>query len=1074
MKKNYIYTVAATLIALALVLSCSKSEVEQQNNENGSEEITGPQITTITAYLPEEEPKVAITEATDYGSAILNWEENDQIVLVDADNHHFTYGINNETIDGKQASFTKVTLGNIGLGPYTIFYHRSKPLDLDKFNSVSYDGQVQEANGSTSHLQYGAKIEGLDLELDSSNLTIIFTKEWAEEHSCTLTENSVIQFLLKLPEGVSEVYSIYIHDGGDFKQTLWMKDGENLYAAPNSKQVIKGYMMIPELDLTGQITVRVETEDGAFEASYDLNTTDWVGGSQYTIQKNMSALSAVTGDHAAMEIHAKSAQDILQFKAGVLAGKARFEASTVTLENDITISAWNESISGFQGKFGSTSSADKKCLSVTTGTAALFNDIPSGATLENLILDGSFAFTHTSSTQYSPLANQLHGRLSYVTVSANIELTATSTSSWMDLGGLVGRVNGGAASFSNCEFTGSISVPSTFSTSNVNGLRLGGLVGYLTKAITISNCSFKGTIKCEGTFSAGPIDYSDPEKHPTLIVGGIVGKLQNGTISSCTTIDAEDSSKPYLSISETTYKGSILLKTSACNAVAVGGITGFCYDGSASITGCTNNTSILTNVTPTDAANVYLFSGGIVGLNRNNITDCKNNGAQQHFSSSRIQSIGGIIGRQHAGTITVSSDGFSNTGSITIYSSPTSGSYQLATGGIIGLSTIAINGGDSNLISNSSTGTISQKFNGLKNSATASATNQDGVFIGGIVGFSSVGIAHTSNQGSIEFVCKHVGSETEEGGANFVHLGGIVGKVTPTSLVDIEYCSNSGNITFDPTLTAPHHNGKSGGEAAITYAKYDHNYIGGIVGYGYLVNIKGDSSNKTTNSGTILGGDGSGNNNTAETFWVGGIVGRLEGASSSISYCELTGSGKANNNHFSNKAYNSYCPLCGGIAGEVLGSSANHASVSNCTVSSTADIIGRRGQCGGIIGYSRYGDISNCTVPISFGNSAYCYGGIIGWLRQGSVSSSTFSGSKIRSSQMSYGGGIVGYLQNSTIDGCNSDATDVSKNGATATAGGIAGQTTSGATIMNCHYKSSISMCGDSNYTDGGNNAADR
>ena len=64
---------------------------------------------------------------------------------------------------------------------------------------------------------------------------------------------------------------------------------------------------------------------------------------------------------------------------------------------------------------------------------------------------------------------------------------------------------------------------------------------------------------------------------------------------------------------------------------------------------------------------------------------------------------------------------------------------------------------------------------------------------------------------------------------------------------------------------------------------------------------------------------------------------------------------------------------------------------------------------------------------------------------------------------------------NSTVDDCSSSATDVSKNGtAVTTTGGIAGKSVAPSTIRNCHYASTIGkICGDSNFTDGGGNAAD-
>ena len=322
MKKNFLI-VFALLAAAVAVFSCSKAMTEQRTDADSSEvEQKDNQIVTITAYLPEDDAdtRVSITEAGDYKSAQLAWQENDQLQLVCASGS-FTFGIDNSSIEGNKATFNLVGSNPIGDGPYTIFYHPSRPLTLDAFNAISYDGQVQSGNGSTAHLKCGMKLSNVN-----SYESIVFSNEWAQSHSegnaGTLTEDSVLQLLLKVPDEVTEVYSIYVHDNGSFKQTLWLTNGANLFVMPNSVDVVKAYMMVPDMDLTGPLTIRVEAKEGAYEVEYPLTgTADWVGGKQYTIQKNLSGLSAITGEHAAMEIHAKSAQDILQFRAGVNAGQ---------------------------------------------------------------------------------------------------------------------------------------------------------------------------------------------------------------------------------------------------------------------------------------------------------------------------------------------------------------------------------------------------------------------------------------------------------------------------------------------------------------------------------------------------------------------------------------------------------------------------------------------------------------------------------------------------------------------------------------------------------------------------------
>ena len=1050
-----------------LAFSCDKVDFKETAVDDSSLENPGVQPSveqiTISAYLPEDGvmkggTKVAITEAGDYSKAELAWEAGDQITIVSTGTPvTATLGIS--SIDGKKAEFSGPA--PVGTAPYTIFYHRSKPLTIEKFDSITCDGQVQDGNGSTSHLQYGMKLEGVN-----AYQSLTFSQEWAAANSeggtGTITQNSVLQMILKLPDGVGEVYSIYVHDDGAFKQTLWLTDGANLFATPTAGHIIKAYMMVPDMDLaSGNLTVRVETEDGAYEAAYPLNTTDWTGGAQYTVQKNMSGLSAVTGEHAAMEIHAKSAQDILQFKEGVAADNARFKASNVVLESDIDMSSagtWSASIPDtFKGTFGSASALEKKRISGISATAPLFVGIPSGATMKDFELTGSFTFVQSAADYLGALAKTAQGTISGVTVGASISVNCNKAiNGLVDFGGLVGRVNNLSASIDDCCFNGSITVLSTYSNTNANGIRLGGLVGYVTKQITISDSSFEGVIRCEGAVSAEATDPTDAEKHPALSIGGIVGKLQKGIISDCTTTDADDALKPGITVNKTDYKGSIFVKSSTYNSVAIGGIAGFCYDDSASITGCSNACSILTNVTTENADSVYLFSGGIVGLNRENVTDCSNTGTQQHFSTSRWQSIGGLIGRHH-GTLTVSSGVKNIGGSISVDYSPSIGKYQLTTGGLIGYSTVAINGISSANFSNS--GIIQVNHSGVK--CTPTAGNDYGLFLGGIVGYATADVKNASNSGNVTFVCKNAGSAEVEGGSQYVYLGGIVGKVIGSSYsarVDVEYCSNSGVLTHNPTSTAPN--------SATCF--YQYNYLGGIAGYAEFVNIKGDASNKTTNSGSITGGctpnESSYHDNT---FFIGGIVGYMNGRNSSVDYCDLTGSANIYNNHWTNRAVGTTCPMCGGIAGVIYGTSSNHATISNCSVASTTTVNGRRGVVGGIVGWCRGGTVTNCIVNNNLSTSSYGVGGIAGRTDYGDITSCTFNGTSITSSQAQKMGGIVAIIGNAscTIDGCNSYVTTISTT--TNASGAIAGTSVANSIIKSCHYKSGMSICGDAIFTAG-------
>ena len=149
--------------------------------------------------------------------------------------------------------------------------------------------------------------------------------------------------------------------------------------------------------------------------------------------------------------------------------------------------------------------------------------------------------------------------------------------------------------------------------------------------------------------------------------------------------------------------------------------------------------------------------------------------------------------------------------------------------------------------------------------STPTEENDYGLFLGGIIGYTTKGVKNVSNTGNVTYTCTAVGI-----GAQYVYLGGVIGKIKAANAVDVEHCTNSGKIQFVVSATDK----ANATHKANADTRYYYNYLGGIAGYAINANIKGDSLNKCTNSALIKGGDGSDNNNQATpSFMIGGIVG---------------------------------------------------------------------------------------------------------------------------------------------------------------------------------------------------------
>ncbi len=738
-------------------------------------------------------------------------------------------------------------------------------------------------------------------------------------------------------------------------------------------------------------------------------------------------------------------------------------------------------------------------ISGLEATVPLFAAIGGAGHVSDFTIDSScsFTFTHpdTAELNAGAVVGYHKGELKDVEVEADVALVAGEVSQATCLGGIAGRITEGVVD--NCSYSGAITVPAGFQ-SAAKKIQMGGIVGWISNGSgKVQNSDFEGTIDNQGQLIAAS-ETSDFKNNPQLMIGGIAG-LNSGTLDNCSV--ANHATGITVTPAEgKNYTGTIVTHSANAYHYAIAGIAGR-NDGT--INGCTNNASIV-NIFSADrgtSGNMngrYLNAGGIVGYNSSTISGSNNYGSIIDRANPKVHYVGGIAGRNVGGTISNSDNNSTgtigvgtshvspygarmlyvggitasnesgtvsnihNSGNITVSRMENTGGVLARVGGVIGENNAAIDGSAlAGTITN--LGNISQS-SGNEMCSTPTADNDYGFFFGGITGYTTAGVKNVSNSGNVGYTCTATGV-----GAQYVYLGGIAGKVLAASAVDVEKCTNSGKVTFTATASYSENNA----------TRYYYNYLGGIVGYAKNANIKGDSSNKCTNSAQVKGGDGSSNNNQGTpSFMIGGIVGYITG-DSSIEYCDLTGSGNPYNDHWSNRGIGSYdCPAVGGIAGQIFGADGAEIPVSNCAVASTASINARRGAVGGIVGLAQYAEISDCTVPIIFQTtqSGYFYGGIVAAAQNSTISNCTYSGATIRSSQMQIGGGIVGQLDSgSTVDSCSSSATDISKNGtAVTTTGGIAGKSVAGTTISNCHYTATIGkICGDTNFIDGGGNAAD-
>lgn len=436
-----------------------------------------------------------------------------------------------------------------------------------------------------------------------------------------------------------------------------------------------------------------------------------------------------------------------------------------------------------------------------------------------------FKFNYATSEQSVPIGNS-STKFSGTFDGKNHTISNFKTSG--QYSGLFGYVNG--ATIQNL----TVNV-----TNNAGATSAGGLVGAVNGTTTIRNCTVNGTIS--GTHQ----------------VGGFVGFAQG------------------------VYQDTTLVLP--CNLT---------------IEGCTNNATVTTTSQASD--NNRTSAGGFVGyvnagatvtiksyIDENGKTKkSTNNGKISTTSSADNKGVGGFVGYSY-GKITLTDCVNEKNATIT-------GKERV--GGLVGY----IGKADSD----------SQKemvISGCENKAAVTSNSTNDVYgIGGIVGYNSghkVAITNCINSGAITGTHETAGiigysdhseiSNCTNSGAvsGFATVGGIVGKMGGGSIVSCKNtatvkASKARDIDGDGNLDGAYLGGIAGWIAGNVNNCYNSgtvttetswgnsNIVGGIVGY--LVN--GKTVSYCYNSGTIVG-----------SSQIGGIIGYLPGALTTVTYCYHSG-----------------------------------------------------------------------------------------------------------------------------------------------------------------------------------------
>ena len=720
----------------------------------------------------------------------------------------------------------------------------------------------------------------------------------------------------------------------------------NKELATSTSEAVVYYLVIPARTYENGFDIIVQDVNGHIMTKSKSGSWTAVPGKLY----NMPEFEfAPTGTELGIEI--ASAEDLIAFATAYnngeydALGSSLIATVTADLTFDATSSAAFNATGGIGTKegvgsgtadnyFDGTFNGGSHTISGLSATVPLFVATQRSASIKDLTIDNTCSFTFTNpgsgNLEIGSVVGYHRGTLDNVSVAADVTLAEVAdVTSITALGGLVGRIVVGSIE-NGCVYSGLISTPAGYTSTGY--VRIGGLAGEITNAEgSVRGSFFKGAIS-----NAAQVTSTD-KTNPYLIIGGIVGYLLAGEVSSCeSTADHADVESAYSG-----FVAKIVNKTEVAYHSAVGGIVGESVQGT--ISDCTNAATIGCSIFKgSDATGRYMRTGGIVGKNgaESTVTGCVNNATVQHRSNPRLQSIGGIAG-WNAGTINACTNNAAvnhmtsgestaagrvvsiggvigenyadnkisdvhNTANLEISSMEDSDKSAERLGGVIGYNEGNVVGGASKDITNSGQVYHSPNF----------TTQFLGYYVGGIVGLTTASVKNAKNTGRTYF--RWQGSTL---GASGVCLGGIAGKAEGASST-IENCENivDGEITNSAQVylylpgTAGHNN----------------NYVGGIVGLSEATAPVKDC----TNGGEVRTAAGA-STVPVTGIMVGGIIGKM------------TGSGEVDNADNGGRVRINFT-LCtaeedihsgnylGGIAGYV--SNVSSVTITNCDNSGQVDI----------------------------------------------------------------------------------------------------------------------------------------
>lgn len=522
MKKNYYFTAARLMMAVALAAGFTACSNE---NENGGIDTNkkGEPITITAQINAPAGTRTTVAPSSD-GTASVKWAAGDAFELFgDADHQTFSLAQGGE--GGSNANFTGTAVGVSAT--YHAFYPATKALKAggqaaNTFNEIvlSVDGQAQTSENNASHL-------GVYSYMTASNST---QDNFSFAHLMTM-----LSLNITLPEAATPTSLDISTPDGNLLYSSMNADGGNKTATNKQTLALSGMtgvttfkahlMMIPFALANQKMVITVNCEGGKKYAITKANVTmTYTAGLRYTATVTLAGAAATflfdasvaasqgedysSGSGTASDPYIISNAKQLRKLVLTTSSTDCFQLATdIEVRSDIS---WTP-IEDFEGTFDGNGHKITGTLNGTNsdGEMGVFADLY-GAIIKNLTVEADV--TNTGQEDYAITGGIAARDYDNVNTIINCTVRGTVTGGNKELnytGGIIGYVGQTTSQIINCHFDGTM-VGYSDCTGGMAGLNKGKVYKCCTNndtsgySIVGERWNTKDPIDCQGESDSHP------------------------------------------------------------------------------------------------------------------------------------------------------------------------------------------------------------------------------------------------------------------------------------------------------------------------------------------------------------------------------------------------------------------------------------------------------------------------------------------------------------------------------------------------------------------------------------------